>query len=473
MKTIKTDLCIIGAGAGGLGLAAGAVQMGAKVVLVESGKMGGDCLNYGCVPSKSLIKAGYVAHQIRNSERFGIKQSEPNVDMSQVEAHIKGVISGIAPHDSVERFEELGCTVIQEEGSFLDTTTVKAGDYNIKARYFIVATGSHAFVPGIPGLDMIPYLTNETIFDIKEPVEHLLVVGGGPIGSEISQSYRRLGSRVSIISDQYFMPRGDRECVKIVQDAFEKEEISIYENSKINRFEKAGNMINASISRTNGENFEIKCSHVLVAAGRRPVINALNLTSAKVKFDGHGIKTDAKLRTSNKKVFAIGDCASGPQFTHIAGYHSGIVIRNILFKMPAKINYKTLPWVTYTDPEYAHTGLDEAQAKEKYGQIKVVKWSFEENDRARAERETEGMIKVITTKKGVIVGCSIVGPHAGELLGPWILAIQEDMKIGKIASMIFPYPTLSEISKRAAGQYYTSALFSNRTKRIVKLLLKI
>ncbi len=472
-KAIQTDICVIGAGSGGLSIAAVAVQMGAKVILIEKNKMGGDCLNYGCIPSKALIKAAHIAHYIRNSSQFGIEANEPKIDMKGVEAHIKEVIAKIAPNDSIERFTQLGCHVIIGTGSFVDKTTISVGNELIKARYIVVATGSRAFIPGIPGLDIVPYYTNETIFDVTETIDHLLIIGGGPIGSEMAQSYRRLGSRISLISHSNLMPRGDQECVHIIRDQFIKEKIAIYENTEITSIKKSDDAIFAQISSKNGENLELQCSHILVSAGRTPVLSGLNLAKAGIKTNIRGIETNKKLRTTNKCVFAIGDCAGGPQFTHIASYHAGIIIRNILFKLPAKVNYNTLPWVTYTDPEFAHTGLNEIDAKKTYGKINVIKWKFSENDRAHAERETEGIIKVITTKKGVVIGASIVGPRAGELLTPWIMAIQEKMKIGKIAGLIIPYPTLSEISKRVAGQYFTSALFSNRTRRIVRLFLKI
>ncbi len=470
---ITADLCIIGAGSGGLSVAAGAAQMGARVVLIEKHKMGGDCLNYGCVPSKALIKAGHVAQTLREAEKFGIKSVEPEIDMAKVEAHIKGVIAGIEPNDSVERFEEFGCQVLQGAARFVDKKTVAVNDVMVKARYVIVAVGSHAFVPGIPGLDTVDFYTNETIFDVKEPIEHLLVIGGGPIGSEIAQSYRRLGSRVSVVMHSHLMHRGEAEMVAVVRERFKKEQIALYEHSEIKKIEKSKTDIHAEVHVNNGEQIELKCSHVLVASGRVPSFEGLNLEKAGIEYTPHGIKTDARLRSSNKKVFAIGDCAGGPQFTHIAGYHAGIIIRNILFKLPAKVDYRTLPWVVYTDPEYAHTGYNEEEARAKFDKIKIVKWHFEENDRASAEREKDGFIKVVTTKSGVVIGCSIVGYHAGELLSPWILAIQEKMKIGKVAGIIIPYPTMSEISKRAAGQYFTPALFSKKTRRIVKLLLRL
>ena len=472
-ETIITDLCVIGAGSGGLSIAAGAAQMGAKVVLIEKHKMGGDCLNYGCVPSKALIKAGHVAQTLREAGKFGIKSTEPEIDMAKVEAHVKDVIAGIAPNDSVERFEGFGCKVLQGAASFVDKKTVKVNDTIVKARYFIVSVGSHAFVPGIPGLDTVKYHTNENIFDVKEKIDHLLVIGGGPIGSEIAQSYRRLGARVSIVMHQQLMGRGETEMVEFVRNRFKKEGIALYEYTEIKKIEKSKTDIHAELHVKNGEQIELKCSHILVATGRVPAFEGLNLEKAGVKYNKRGIETDARLRSSNKRIFAAGDCAGGPQFTHIAGYHAGIIIRNILFKLPAKVDYRSLPWVTYTDPEYAHTGYNEADATIKFGKVNVVTWHFEENDRACAEREKDGMIKVITTKKGVVVGCSIVGWHAGELLAPWILAIQEKMKIGKVASIIIPYPTMSEISKRAAGQYFTKALFSNRTKRIVRFLLRL
>ena len=468
---ITADICVIGGGSGGLSVAAGASQMGADVVLVEGAKMGGDCLNYGCVPSKSMIAAAHAAHAVRSAGRFGIEAAEPRVDFRKVHDHIHGVIGAIAPHDSVERFEGLGVRVIEENGRFIGPTRVQAGDTVIDAKRVVIATGSHAGAPPIPGLDDVPYLTNETVFDRTEAPSHLLVIGGGPIGSELSQAHRRLGCEVTILDISKTLNNDDPELSEVVRTRMLKEGIVIREEIEIDSVEKDGDGVAVNI-RDNGEAERIAGSHLLVAAGRVPNLAGLDLEAAGIDYDKRGITVDDRLRSTNKKVYAIGDAAGSYQFTHVAGYHAGIVIRNILFRLPAKVDYSALPWVTYTDPELAHVGLTEKQAREKHGDIRILRHPFAENDRAQAERDTDGLAKIVTTAKGVIVGASIVGPHAGELIQSWILPIQKKMKIGAVAGLIIPYPTLGEVNKRAAGTFYTPKLFSERTRKIVRFLLK-
>jgi len=468
--TLKPDLCIIGAGSGGLTVAAGAAQMGAEVVLVEKGKMGGDCLNYGCVPSKALLAAGKRAEMERSKTGFGIACREPIVDFAAVNDHVKDVIAGIAPHDSVERFEGLGVKVIQAQGRFTGSQEVSAGGVRIRARRFVVATGSSPGVPPIDGLSNVAYLTNETVFELREAPEHLLVVGGGPIGAELAQAHRRLGSRVTILEMFTLLGKDDPEAAEFVRARLASDGIEILEGVEISSVEKRGDGVAARV-KLNGQDTTIEASHLLVAAGRRANVNGLGLDEAGIAYSPKRIEVDKRLRTSNKRVFAIGDVAGGYQFTHVAGYHGGIVIRNALFRLPAKAEERTVPWVTFTDPELAQVGLTEAEARDEYGDaLEVLRWSFAENDRARAERETEGLVKVMVGKRGRILGATIVGAHAGELIQPWILALQEDLKIGAMASYIAPYPTMGEVNKRAAGSYYTARLFGRRMKALVRFL---
>jgi len=468
--TLRPDLCIIGAGSGGLTVAAGAAQMGADVVLIEKGKMGGDCLNYGCVPSKALLAAGKRAEIERSKSGFGVACHQPSIDFAAVNDHVKDVIAGIEPHDSVERFEGLGVKVIQAEGRFTGHREVTAGGVRIQARRFVVATGSSPGVPPINGLADVPYLTNETVFELREAPEHLLVIGGGPIGAEMAQAHRRLGSRVTILEMFTLLGKDDQEAAEFVRARLASDGIEILEGVEIASVEKQGEGLAARV-KLNGQDTTIEASHLLVAAGRRANVNGLGLEEAGIAYSPKGIEVDKRLRTSNKRVFAIGDVAGGYQFTHVAGYHGGIVIRNALFRLPAKVNERTVPWVTFTDPELAQVGLTEAQAKEQHGDaVEVLRWSFGENDRARAERETEGLVKVMVGKRGRVLGATIVGAHAGELIQPWILAMQEDIKIGSMASYIAPYPTLGEVNKRAAGSYYTDRLFSPRVKAVVRFL---
>ncbi len=469
---ITADICVIGGGSGGLSVAAGASQMGADVVLLESGKMGGDCLNYGCVPSKAMIAAARAAHAVRCAGRFGIDSGEPTVDFEKVHDHVHGVIGAIAPHDSVERFEGMGVRVIQEHGRFVGPDRVQAGDTVITAKRIVISTGSRAGVPPIPGLEDVPFLTNETVFDKKSAPDHLIVIGGGPIGSELAQAHRRLGCEVTILEMFSVLGKDDPELTEVVKNRMKSEGIVMREDIKIMQVERTDNGVTVVIEDGSKEE-RVEGSDLLVSAGRVPNLDGLYLEAAGIGYDKRGVIVDARLRTTNKKVFAIGDVAGGFQFTHVAGYHAGIVIRNALFRLPAKVDYSALSWVTYTDPELAHVGMTEVQAKQKYGDIRVLRHSFAENDRAQAELETDGMAKVITTAKGVIVGASIVGPNAGELLQSWILPIQKKMKIGAVAGLIIPYPTLGEVNKRAAGSYYTPKLFSEKTKKIVQFLLKL
>lgn len=471
-QVIKADIAIIGAGSGGLSVAAGAAQMGAKVVLIEKGKMGGDCLNYGCVPSKAMIAAGEAAETVRTSGKFGVNGHEPEIDFAKVNAHVHDVIAGIAPHDSVERFEGLGVQVIQAAGRFVSRNEIEAGDYRIKARRFVVSTGSSAFVPPIPGIKDVPYLTNETVFNLTDRPEHLIIVGGGPIGIEMAQAHKRLGARVTVVEGLSIMGNDDPEAVEVVRQRLLAEGVELWEQAKVESVIREGNGVSVLVSHE-GKSQRVDGSHLLIAAGRRPNVAGLGLEEADIDYTPRGIEIDSRLRTTNKKVFAIGDVAGSYQFTHVAGYHAGIVIRNAMFNLPSKVDTKAVPWVTYTDPELAHVGLTEAAAQEEGLEVKAVKFDFAGNDRARAERATEGFIKAVIGKKGKILGATIVGRHAGELILPWVLAVQKGLKASDMAGVIAPYPTLGEVSKRVAGAYYTPALFSDRTKRVVGLMQKL
>ena len=471
--TIKADICVIGGGSGGLAVAAGAAQMGARTVLFEKGKMGGDCLNYGCVPSKALLAAGNAAAAFGRARRFGVDGADPQVAFQQVHDHVHGVIGAIAPHDSVERFQELGVNVQTQAARFTGPAEV-AGENGIrvKARRFVVATGSSPGVPPIAGLDQVPFMTNETVFDRTELPDHLIVIGGGPIGIEMAQAHRRLGARVTVLEMFSVLVNDDPDLAAVVKQRLIDEGVVLRERIAIDRIEPREGAAGVAVVLKQGDLEErIEGSHLLVAAGRRPNLEGLDLAAAGIDHTPKGIKVDERLRSTNKRVFAIGDVAGGYQFTHIAGYHAGIVIRNALFRLPAKVDYRAVPWVTYTDPELANVGLTEKAACEKHGDsIRILTWPFEENDRAQAEHETAGMVKAITDKKGRILGAGLVGFHAGELLQPWVLAIGQGLKISAMANIIAPYPTMGEVNKRAAGGYYTPALFSNRTRRLVRFL---
>ncbi len=473
LRLLTPDLCVIGAGAGGLSVAAGAAQMGAQVALVERGKMGGDCLNYGCVPSKALLAAAKRAQAHIAGAPFGIAPHPLKINFETVANHVAETIAAIAPSDSQERFESLGVTVIRAAARFTSPREVTAGEACIRARRFVIATGSSPAVPPIAGLTDVPYLTNETIFDNRQCPHHLVIIGGGPIGLEMAQAHRRLGARVSVLEMFTVLAKDDPELSRIVADRLRAEGVALYEQTRIDRVRPSAAGIAVDIVQ--GERQDtLTASHLLVAAGRTPNTDGLGLDRAGIAYDQKGIAVDHRLRTTNKRVFAIGDVAGGLQFTHVANHHAGIVIRNALFRLPARADSTALPWVTYTDPELASVGLTEAQARERHGdRIRVLRWPFADNDRARAERRTEGLIKVITSRRGHVLGAGIVGPQAGELIFPWVLAMTRALKIGAMASAVAPYPTLSEISKRVAGSYFTPSLFSPRIRWLVRLLAKL
>ncbi len=469
---LHVDVCVIGAGSGGLTVAAGAAQMGAKVALVEKGRMGGDCLNTGCVPSKSLLAAAERAQAIRESANFGIGAGPPRVEWGGVNRHVRKVIANIAPNDSQERFEGLGVRVIRAHGAFIDKCTLQAGNVLIRAKFFVLATGSSPFIPHIEGLGDIDYFTNENIFDNRESIGHLIVIGGGPIGLEMAQAHRRLGSEVTVMEVARLLVKDDPELAAVVIGRLKEEGIAFYEGGRNLRVEKDGDAVAVYCETDMGKQC-MRGTHLLLATGRRPNVRDLNLEAAGVEWSPQGITVDARLRTSNRRIYAVGDVVGPYPFTHMASYQAGIVIRNILFRIPARVNYSAVPWVTYTDPELAHVGMSEGKARAEGMKVRVLRWHFADNDRAQAERRTEGLLKVVTTPGGRILGVDIAALHAGELILPWVLAVERKMKIGAMASLIAPYPTLSEASKRIAGSFYTPNLYSERTRRLVRFLLRL
>ena len=470
IEHIKADICVIGGGSAGLSVAAGAAQMGARTVLIEGHRMGGDCLNTGCVPSKSLLAAANAAEAIRNASQFGIRIQQPDVDFPAVVRRVHDVIESIAPHDSVERFTGLGCRVIEAEARFVDRGTVVAGDVQVRARRFVIATGSRPLVPPIGGLDEVPFFTNETIFENTVLPEHLIVIGAGPVGCEMAQAHRRLGAWVTLIDLDRMLGKDDVEAVEVVRQQFNGEQIETVESARITRIERSVTGVAVVLVVEQIER-RIEGTHLLLAAGRQPNVEHLGLAAAGVSCDAKGITVDARLRTTNKRIYAAGDVVGGSLFTHVAGYHAGIIIRNALFRVPAKTSYDALPWVTYTDPELAQIGLNEAEARTIHGDaVRVARADFAHNDRAQAEGSTQGFLKAIIGKRGRVLGATIVGRHAGELALPWVLAISKGHTIGDLAGLIAPYPTLSEVSKRAAGSYFTPTLYSARVRRLVRFL---
>ena len=467
MKRIKTDILIIGAGSGGLSVAAGAAQMGAKVVLLEGHKMGGDCLNYGCVPSKALIASGKAAHAQSHSAVYGVAEVAPQIDYAAAKDHVQGVIAQIEPVDSQERFEGFGVEVIREFGRFISDTEVQAGDTVITARRIVIATGSSPLVPPIEGMDTVPYLTNETLWELRERPDHLLIIGGGPIGMEMAQAHVRLGSKVTVIEGDKALGKDDPELAKVVLENLRAEGIEIAEDALASKIEGGEGAV--TVHTKDGRSFA--GSHLLVAVGRKTNTDKLNLDAAGIETTKTGVKVDNAMKTTNRRVYAIGDAAGGLQFTHVAGYHAGVIIRSMLFGLPSKTKTSHIPWATYTDPELAQVGLTEAQARKTHGdKLEVVRFHYEHNDRAIAERKTKGLIKVMVVK-GRPVGASIAGHQAGDLINLWALVLANKMKMSQVAAMVAPYPTIGEVNKRAAGAYFSPRLFeSDLVKRVVGLV---
>ncbi|HEX2216145.1 MAG TPA: FAD-dependent oxidoreductase [Xanthobacteraceae bacterium] len=471
VERLTPDICVIGAGSGGLSVAAAAARFGVPVVLIERGRMGGDCLNYGCVPSKALLAAAKRAHALTQIERFGVKVQRAKIEFLDVHAHVMDVIRAIAPNDSKERLTGLGVHVLAGVATFRDRRTVTVGkEVEIRARRFVLAAGSMPAIPPIPGLRETPHLTNETIFDLTHCPRHLIVIGAGPIGLELAQAHRRLGAEVTVLEAAAPLTKDDPECAAVVLDQLARDGVVLRANTNILRAERGRGKVRVIVDAAGNEEV-IEGSHLLVAAGRRANVEGLNLEAAGIAYDQTGIAVNKRLRTTNRRVYAIGDAAKGaPQFTHVAGHHAGLVIRNALFRLPVNATKALVPWVTYTDPELAHVGLREEEARARYGTIRVLRWPYHENDRAQAEREIEGHIKVVTTKRGRIVGVTIVGAQAGELITTWTLAINQRLKVSAWLSLVVPYPTLAEIGKRSAISYYAPGLTSPLIRRIIRFL---
>ncbi len=472
---LKPDLCVIGAGSAGLSVAAIAASLGAQVVLVEKGQMGGECLNVGCVPSKALLAAAHRAHAMRAAGRFGVAGGEPAVDFARVHRHVKETVAGIAPMDSAERYQAMGVRVIRAEARFTGAGTVLAGGQAVQARRFVIATGSRPAIPPIPGLDGVSYLTNDTVFSLDEKPDHLVVIGGGAVGVEIAQAYTRLGARVTLIEgEERILAKEDPEMAAVVERVLRAEGVAIRAGASIERIEP-GPEGRFSIILAGSE--AIEGSHLLVAAGCEPSLDGLDLDLAGIATDSAGITVDRGLKTTNRRVYAIGDCAggagAGARFTHVANHHAGLVIRNALFRLPVRLGSAPIPRVLYTDPELAAVGLGEEEARVRHKAIRILRWSFADNDRARAEKATHGHVKAIVTPRGRILGCAIAGAHAGELIVPWVLAMTKGMKVSDLAGLVYPYPTLSEATKGAAVEFLKPSAQNPWLRRLMGLVRRL
>ncbi|MBO0904003.1 dihydrolipoyl dehydrogenase family protein [Jiella sonneratiae] len=468
---LKPDLCVIGGGSGGLTTAAAAAAFGVKVVLVERGAMGGDCLNYGCVPSKALIAAAKHVAAIREAKRFGISAGEPEIDFAAVKDHVRGVIAAIAPNDSVERFEGLGVTVLKADAVFVGESTISASGQIVEARRFVVAAGSSPLVPDIPGLRETTHFTNETIFDLRQRPEHLVIIGGGPIGMEMAQAHRRLGSRVTVLEAGALLGRDDPELAAVVVETLRGEGVALRERAKVVAVRGGDRGPSVTIETDEGRE-TIEASHLLVAVGRAPNVAGLGLEAAGIDYDARGIKVGRDLRTSNRRVYAVGDIAGGPQFTHVANYQAGLVLRPILFRLPVRERRDHLPHVTFTDPELGQVGPTEREAKAAGSLRDVVRWPYRENDRAQAERRTGGLVKLVLGEGGRILGGGVAGMAAGEITNMLSLAVGKKMGVADLRDLVSPYPTLAEIGKRAATVYYRPYTEKPSVRRLVGMLAR-
>jgi pyruvate/2-oxoglutarate dehydrogenase complex dihydrolipoamide dehydrogenase (E3) component len=471
-EVLKPDICVIGAGSGGLTVAAAAAAFGVPVVLIEKGKFGGECLNTGCVPSKALIAAAERAAALPAGEPFGVRAPRASVLFSGAHDHVQQVVAAVAPNDSRERMIGLGVRVIEGTARFTDERTVAAGDFEIKARRFVIATGSQPSVPAIHGLADIGYLTNESVFGLTVCPKHLIVIGAGPVGLELAQAFRRLGAAVTVLEAATPLANDDTECAAVVLDALKRDGVVLRTGVTIGSARRARARLQVVLAGPDGEE-TIEGTHILVAAGRAPNVEDLDLAAAGIAYEPRGITVDKSLRTTNPHVYAIGDAAGALQFTHVASYHAGLVIRNALFRLPVKVNHDIVPWVTYTDPQLAHVGLTEAEARKRDRKFRILRWPYHENDRAQTERATEGHIKVLTDPWGRILGVTVVGAQASEIIATWALAISQRLNIRTMAGLVFAYPTFGEVGKRAAITYFTPSLTNTWVRRIIGWLRRL
>ncbi|MHC4370994.1 MAG: dihydrolipoyl dehydrogenase family protein, partial [Planctomycetota bacterium] len=467
------DVVIIGAGSGGLVACKVANGLGKRTALIEKNKLGGDCTWFGCIPSKTLIKSANIAHQTTRLREFGLRTRGPvEFNAKKVMAHVRAVVQADADGHPPEMFEAEGINVLFGAARFLDANNLMAGDKKISSKKFVICTGSHPFVPPIPGLDETPYLTNETIFDIETLPESMIVLGTGPIGIELSAALNRLGVKVTILQRSgNILKRDDPELVDRLVEILRGEGVEILTDTKTTGFTRQGGKTIADIEDEKGQR-QIEAESVLVAVGRRPNLEDLDLEKAGVKFDAAGVKVDRHLRTTAKNIYACGDVVPPYLFTHVAEYEAIVATTNACFGLPLKkVNYDNVLWATYTDPELAHAGLTEEQARSRYGdKIRIYRWEHKDVDRAKTDLAQNGLSKFICNSKGRLLGIHILGHGAGELMHEAQLAKSLGLPFSKIASVIHAYPSYSDAVRQPAKRCYIDVLQNNF---FIKTLKKI
>lgn len=476
MGNYEYDMGIIGGGAAGLTTASGAAQLGAKVILIErENRLGGDCLHYGCVPSKTLIKSANVYHQIKHAEAFGLPRVDLQpVDFRQVADRIRSVVDTIQNHDSEKRFCSLGAKVVFGQPRFVDEHAVRLDGKTISAEKWVIATGSSPMVPPIPGLADTPHLTNREIFYMDSLPGSMIILGAGPIGIEMAQAFNRFGTKVFVIDRaSQILGKEDRDMADGVMQVLAAEGVEFILEVSIDKVENLSDARQVTVVDRAGAIRQVRADAILVAMGRTPNTKGVGLSGIGIKVELSGIKVDSRLRTSHKHIYAAGDVNGGYQFTHAAGYEGGIVISNAVFRLPRKVDYTWLPWVTYTDPELASIGMNETAAKKAGINYKLFTESFKDNDRALAEGMTDGKIKLLLNEKEKPIGVQILGPGAGNLISEWVAAFNGNVKLSTLAAAIHPYPTLGEINKRVAGSYLSPKIFSPTIQKGLKFFFNL
>ena len=476
MGNFDYDIGIIGGGAAGLTVTSGAAQLGAKTLLVEKEPvLGGDCLHFGCVPSKTLIKSAHVYHLLKNPTRFGLPAVEvPPVDFKAVAARIKSVIDVIQVHDSEERFCDLGAKVAFGDPHFTDEHTISLDGKSISAAKWVISTGSSPVAPPIAGLDTTAHLTNREIFYLDHLPKSMIVLGAGPIGCEMGQAFNRLGCEVHIVDRAgQILVKEDKDMADQVQDVMAAEGVNFHLNVAIEQVQDIGNKKQVTLKTEAGQTKKLTAETILVAMGRGANTAGLGLDKIGVDYDGRGISVDERLRTSQKHIFAAGDVNGGFQFTHAAGYEGGIVISNAIFRLPRKTNFTFLPWCTFTDPPLGSIGMNEAMAKSAGINYRVISEAFKDNDRSLAEGHEIGLIKLLLNEKEKPIGVQILGPNAGDLLSTWAAVLNGGVKLTTLASAMHPYPTIGEINKRVAGTFLSPKIFSDKVKKGLKLFFNL